>query len=87
MIYGSDLFVRHIPQTLDWMEFWEIWRPSPHTRRVPQTIPGPVFEMLWLSRPAIKMWRLSRILTLAHFSCNQHINFEESYTDQQRLNH
>lgn len=89
MIYGSDLFVQHAPQMLDWIEIWEIWRPSPCTRcRVPHTIPGPLFEMHWPSRLAVRIWPLSQILALAHFSCIQHIKFEDIYTDQpQHLKH
>ncbi|XP_053093745.1 carcinoembryonic antigen-related cell adhesion molecule 1 isoform X2 [Pangasianodon hypophthalmus] len=29
-LHGLDLFVQHIPQMIDWIEIWGIWRPSQH---------------------------------------------------------
>ena len=33
-LHGSDFFVQHISQMLDWTEIWGIWRPIQHLKLV-----------------------------------------------------
>ena len=91
-LHGSDLFVQHHPQMLDWIEIWGIWRQS-------QRNDEPVVVVLWSwesmtlvaihqlsfltdadrdTQRDLESWRPSRLpVTSAHLSGFHHIIFED----------
>ena len=56
-LHGSDLFVQQIPQMLDWIEIWGIWRPSQHLELVVLFL-NHSWTIFALRQDALSCWKM-----------------------------